>query len=241
MKFDKAKFIHNSNAIEGVDTPVKEIEKAIDLKKSTNLHIWNHIKTFEYVNKMEYPLTPLKLMGIHQRLSFKIVDKKECGSFRKGDVEIAKGGVIVHTPPNWKKIPPLIRDLIYAINSKKDPWLCHLEFECIHPFDDFNGRTGRMLLYWQEKTQGKDPRIILNESKEKEYYAILSEYETRNRPAWWKINVWKKTLTRNQTYVCVECGTHHPTVVEKCRTCGNADESKFQIYTEAPPFIGPVA
>ena len=236
MKFDKAKFIHNSNAIEGVEASVKEAEEAVRSGKSANRHIWNHLKAFEYVDKLEYPLTPLKLKDIHRMLSFKILGKKECGSFRESDVIVGQ-----HTPPNWKKVPTLLKDLIYVINLKKDPWLCHLEFECIHPFIDFNGRTGRMLLYWQEKTQSKEPRIILNEGKQSDYYNKLFEYETRNRPTWWKISAWRKILGRNKTYVCTECGTHHPKVVEKCRTCDNSNEDKFQIYTEAPPFIGPVA
>jgi len=235
MEFNKAKFIYNSNAIEGVDASAKEAEKAVRLGKSPNRHIWNHLKAFEYVDKLEYPLTPLKLRDVHRMLSFKILDKKECGKFREEDVSAAPAA------PNWKKVPALIKDLIYAVNSKKDPWLCHLEFEYIRPFVDFNGRTGRLLLYWQEKTQGKEPRVILNENKQRDYYDKLVEYERRNRPAWWKISAWRKVLGRNQTYVCTECGTHHPKVVEKCRTCDNSNEAKFQIYTEAPPFIGPVA
>lgn len=235
MKFDKTKFIFNSNAIEQVDAPIEKIEKAIQQDKSKNQHIWNHLKTFEYLKQLKPPLTPLKLENIHQKLSFKILEKSKCGSFRNADVHVGH-----HTPPNWKKMPSLIKDLIYAINSKKDPWLCHMEFEYIHPFIDFNGRTGRMLLYWQEKIQCKQPRIILNEGKEKDYYAKLLEYDMRERPNLWKINAWKKTLTKNQTYVCVECGTHHPTVIDKCKTCGNVNEEKFQIYTETPPFLGPI-
>jgi len=240
MKFDKMKFIHNSNAIEGIDTSMEEIKEATRLKKSGNPHIWNHLKAFEYVESMRYPLTPLKILEVHKKLSFGIMDKKDCGKFREGDVHIAKGGTVVFAPPNWKKLPSLIKDLIFAINSKKDPWLCHMEFEYIHPFVDFNGRTGRLLLYWQEKAQGTKPRIILNEGKGTGYYDKLSEYEKRDRPNLWRINIWKKVLTNNQTYVCMECGTHHMTVVEKCPTCGNINESKFEIYAEAPPFVGPI-
>jgi len=240
MKFDKAKFIHNSNAIEGVETSVKEIEKAVRLKTTKNPHIKNHLKALEYADGLAAPLTPLKLLGMHRALSFGILPKKDCGKLREEDVHVAKGGTIVFSPPNWKKVPVLVKDLIYAVNTKKDPWLCHMEFEYIHPFVDFNGRAGRMLLYWQEKTQGADPRMILNEDKDRDYYGKLSEYEKRLRPELWRISIWKKDLTKNQTYVCVECGTHHASVVKKCRTCGNANEAKFQIYTEVPSFMGPL-
>ena len=235
MKFDKAKFIYNSNAIEGVDTPLKEVEKAIRLNESKDQHILNHLKAFEYVDKLEHPLTTPGLMGIHQRLSHKILDKKDCGTFRKCDVTVGP-----HSPPNWRKVSNLVNDLLSAVNTKKDPWLCHMEFEYIHPFIDFNGRTGRMLLYWQEKSQGKDPQTILSEGRHQNYYSKIIEYDTRERPMLWKIKVWRKTLTRNESYVCTQCGTHHEKVIKKCGTCGNADESKFQIYTEAPPFVGPI-
>ena len=235
MKFNKVSFIYNSNAIEGVETPIAKVEKAIQSKETDDIHIQNHLKTFKYIDKLELPMTPLKLLDIHRQLSSGILDKKHCGKFRKSDVSIG-----LHTPPNWKTLQPLIKDLIYVINSNKDPWVCHMEFEYIHPFIDLNGRTGRMLLYWQEKKQGIEPRVILNENKGHNYYDKLSEYGKRFRPTLWKINVWKKILTKNQTYVCIECGKHHEKIVEKCGTCGNANETKFQIYADSPPLVGPI-
>lgn len=37
---------------------------------------------------------------------------------------------------------------------------CHIEFEYIHPFEDFNGRVGRLLMNWQRQKLGLPIHII---------------------------------------------------------------------------------
>lgn len=51
-----------------------------------------------------------------------------------------------------------------------DPKQAHIEFEKIHPFVDGNGRTGRMLMWWMEIKQGKEPTLIKYEDRF-DYYA----------------------------------------------------------------------
>jgi len=53
----------------------------------------------------------------------------------------------------------------------------HLEFETIHPFNDGNGRIGRILINWQLLRLGYPPIIIRNKGKDN-YYDTFSAYRT---------------------------------------------------------------
>lgn len=102
-------------------------------------------------------------------------------------------GEVIYTPPSGEEI---IRDklanLEKFINEKDeiDPLikmaLMHYQFEAIHPFDDGNGRTGRILLLLYLKLSGllEVPAIYLSEyimQNKNEYYIKLKGVtETQN-------------------------------------------------------------
>lgn len=46
----------------------------------------------------------------------------------------------------------------------------HVEFEKIHPFQDGNGRVGRMIMNWQRVNAGMQVHIIHEGVEQKEYY-----------------------------------------------------------------------
>ena len=52
----------------------------------------------------------------------------------------------------------------------------HYRFEAIHPFQDGNGRVGRILMFQQCLDNGIMPFIVLDSTKAF-YYRGLSEYE----------------------------------------------------------------
>ena len=61
-------------------------------------------------------------------------------------------GSVSYTPPRGGRlIPSLLGNLIDFLNTKEGPdpvirmAIAHYQFEAIHPFDDGNGRTGRIL------------------------------------------------------------------------------------------------
>ena len=99
---------------------------------------------------------------------------------------------VVDTPPDGET---LIRDLLsnweHFIHSDidLDPLIkmavAHYQFECIHPFSDGNGRTGRILniLYLMDCGVLSQPILYLSRfilERRSDYYALLRNVTTKN-------------------------------------------------------------
>lgn len=76
---------------------------------------------------------------------------KFAGKYRPGEVEITKSE---HKPPSHLQVPELMDELIAFINTPNEPQydliktaVVHHRFTAIHPFDNGNGRTVRLLTY----------------------------------------------------------------------------------------------
>jgi Fic family protein len=110
-----------------------------------------------------YPLSPSLVKSIHrQLLSFGRGAAKSPGEFKKeqnyvGDRDSRK---IRFVPISPEQLPGGIETLFAFIDSDMYPVLvrtalAHLEFEALHPFQDGNGRVGRMLvtlMLWKSGT-----------------------------------------------------------------------------------------
>lgn len=109
----------------------------------------------------------------------------------------ANTGVFVFVPPAATEIPNLIKNWEEYVNTKSeeltdDPLIksaiAHYQFESIHPFDDGNGRTGRILMVLQLMKDGLLSAPILyisgyiNKHKS-EYYKLLRGVTNENN---WK-------------------------------------------------------
>jgi len=57
----------------------------------------------------------------------------------------------------------------YTIKSIRDIKLSHIEFENIHPFEDGNGRVGRILMNIQCLNAGL-PLLVIHTGKEQQKY-----------------------------------------------------------------------
>lgn len=53
----------------------------------------------------------------------------------------------------------------------------HIMFEHIHPFEDGNGRTGRLLINFALLKEGMAP-VVIPDEKRIEYFKMISEYQT---------------------------------------------------------------
>lgn len=76
------------------------------------------------------------------------------GGYRDVDVQIGGSSKLTasYVAPPAERVPPLMGDLLdYANRSPDSPLikaaLIHAQFETIHPYEDGNGRTGRVLVH----------------------------------------------------------------------------------------------
>ena len=111
-------------------------------------------------------------------------------------------GQIVYTPPSGEnEIRDLLTNLESYINedfNDVDPLIklavIHYQFECIHPFYDGNGRTGRIInvLYLVLKELLKSPILYLSSyiiKNKSSYYTLLQEVRTRDNWEDWIIYI----------------------------------------------------
>ena len=142
----------------------------------------NAIEIYKDLSRFD-PLVSEHLLQAHNILMSGLV--KSSGSWRSGGVGIFKGKEIAHLPPPAKRVPHLMEDLFCFLREDKDiSWLLkacifHYELEFIHPFDDGNGRIGRL---WQQLILMKEDPIFeylpveeLIKKHQDEYYNVLGE------------------------------------------------------------------
>lgn len=83
-----------------------------------------------------------------------------------------------HIPPAPEKIPNLMNYYVYNYNNDEQDIFTkiaryHIEFEKIHPFEDGNGRTGRLLLNY-ELLKNNIPPVVISKEDRVKYFEFLS-------------------------------------------------------------------
>lgn len=83
-----------------------------------------------------------------------------------------------------KDVPEAIEELLQQYEeSEKDIITLakfHAAYEKIHPFQDGNGRTGRMILFRECLYHGIDP-FIIEDSRKREYYDVLHDAQVNDK------------------------------------------------------------
>ena len=95
-----------------------------------------------------------------------------------------------HIPPTPEKIPNLMNYFIYNYNHDEQDVFYkiakyHIDFEKIHPFEDGNGRTGRLLINY-ELIKNNIPPIVISKENRVKYFELLRNNDTTNLAKWFK-------------------------------------------------------
>ena len=110
------------------------------------------------------------------------------GHYRRGGVAVAGAGEVHHIGPPADRVPHLMSDLLsWLSGTREHPLIAssafHYEFEFIHPFEDGNGRMGRLwqtLILTRWKTLFADvPVESLIHARQSEYYDAIRESSAR--------------------------------------------------------------
>ncbi len=182
-------FTYNTNAIEGSTVAFPEVKELLDQKEkpknNDELETLNVAKAVEYIKMSKEKIS----VAFIKRLHFICFEgtKPFAGKLRKVEVIIRDGqGNIVHQGAPVKELVILLNLLCkwYEKHNKKYPPLLlavviHNEFERIHPFQDGNGRVGRLLLNYV-LLQHKYPPINIKFKDRVRYYKCLQVYDHKN-------------------------------------------------------------
>ena len=95
-----------------------------------------------------------------------------------------------HIPPEPEKIPNLMMYYIYNYNHENQEIFTkiakyHIEFEKIHPFEDGNGRMGRLLINYELLKNNLPPVVIAKEERVK-YFEFLKDSDFISLAKWLK-------------------------------------------------------
>lgn len=183
-------FSYHTNAIEGSTLTLREVTALIEHDKIPDKDSGDVsearavVAAIEYVRKRK-PALSLDLIKKLHEIVFKET-KDFAGQLRPLGVEVVirnGQGLIVHRGAPSNKIEKMLKDLIDWYKKNKEKYsgilltaVVHNQFENIHPFQDGNGRVGRLLMN-TILLKHKFPPINIEFSHRQEYYRSLQEYQ----------------------------------------------------------------
>lgn len=186
---------YNSNRIEGSTLTEKQTASIFEtgtLYKDNETDYFitkdieemtGHFKMFNYIMKnMDNPLSIDMIKGMHKNLKEGVFEDIANG-YAIGDWKKRSNRVsdIQTTPPNKvnEKMNILMDNFSNRKLSLKDIAQFHAQFENIHPFQDGNGRVGRMIILKQCLDNNLTPIIIRNENR-LNYMRYLNDAQLNN-------------------------------------------------------------
>lgn len=182
-------YTHNSTAIEGNTLTLIETKAVLEDNLSIGgkslreiYEVVNHNKAFTFIKKCiaeGQPLTEHVVKDIHAILMENILTG---GVYRNVAVRITGAS---HKPSVPSEMYVQVKDFFAALPQKSAELnaielaaYTHAEFVRIHPFEDGNGRTSRLMMNYQLMANGFLPVSIAKENR-LEYFNVLEDYAVK--------------------------------------------------------------
>ncbi len=183
--------VYNSNAIENSTLTLKDTEDILlrdTIKKDHDIREVYEAKnlaniTEHLLKNPDKTLSAELILLLHKMLLSGIRDDW-AGRFRRGKEWVRIG---VHVGANPDFVSGLMDTLLKDYRELDDRYFLdriawfHAEFETIHPFNDGNGRIGRVIINQQLMKLKYPPIIIPNKGKHTDYYPAFDSYRTTGK------------------------------------------------------------
>ncbi len=158
---DQTRYIFETNTI-GIAEGSVNVDDIIETT--------NHFRAIDYIiDKTDGRLTETFIKHLHFLLKSGTSDERK-DWFRVGDYKLLPNEVGGNDTVEPENVPKEIKSLLDEYNAIKHPTLediidFHQRFEAIHPFQDGNGRVGRLIMFRECLRNGIVPFIITDELK----------------------------------------------------------------------------
>lgn len=173
LTHDQTRYIYETNTI-GVEAGTVNVDDIVETA--------NHFRCIDLViDSAGQMLSEPFIKTLHRTLKSGTSDSRKdwfaVGDYKKIPNEV--GGQDTTAP---EEVPTEMKQLLASYNRKPDKTLedlidFHVAFESIHPFQDGNGRVGRLILFKECLKNGIVP-FIIDEDLKLFYYRGLHEWNT---------------------------------------------------------------
>ena len=169
---DQTRYIFETNTI-GIDSGVVKVDDIVETV--------NHFKCIDLIiENAKRPITETFIKELHRTLKSGTTDARQ-EWFAVGDYKKLPNfvGDMVTSQP--EEVMQKMKELLFRYNYKKEKTFddlldFHYNFERIHPFQDGNGRIGRLLLF-KECLKYNIVPFIIDEELKLFYYRGLKEWK----------------------------------------------------------------
>lgn len=174
LTHDQTRYIFETNTI-GIENEIINVDDVVETA--------NHFRCIDIIiDQAKAPLSEKLIKQLHLTLKNGTSDSRKewfsVGDYKKLPNEV--GGIETTAP---EEVPANIRKLLAEYNSKRNKTIddiinFHVNFERIHPFQDGNGRIGRLIMF-KECLKYNIVPFIIEDNLKLYYYRGLKEWNTQ--------------------------------------------------------------